>query len=196
MHGKETFDEALKTEPVLLLIPHIGFWEFAAVVLGKPYSTHILFSARQLGALNEFIRTNREEYGLTMYENTLVGLRGIVSALQPGKVVAVLPDQVPTRGRSVCSYFFGQPAQTTTLVHSLVGRSKSRVKVFVASFLRLTDGIDVYFDLVDSGIADDDVEKSVLCMNRAIEATVMRAPAQYQWEYKRFRRTGDVSIYD
>jgi KDO2-lipid IV(A) lauroyltransferase len=47
------------------------------------------------------------------------------------------------------------------------------------------------FRALDDGIYSDDVEQSALAMNKGIEACIADAPAQYQWDYKRFKKHPD-----
>jgi KDO2-lipid IV(A) lauroyltransferase len=82
--------------------------------------------------------------------------------------------------------FFGQPALTMTLVHSLIQRTGCTV---VSAFAeRVPAGFKLVILPADEGIYRDTAVESVTALNRSVEQCVRRVPSQYQWEYKRFRR--------
>ena len=74
-----------------------------------------------------------------------------------------------------------------TLVSKLL--QKSGATPLMTWCQRLDDGSG--FRLVvracEPGIADPDPVVATTALNRSVEACVRAAPAQYQWEYKRFR---------
>ena len=113
--------------------------------------------------------------------------------------VLVLPDQVPRRKAGVYAPFFGQSALTMTLVHRLL---RNNPCVILGTVQRLVEAGDMSyalrFEALDLTQNGDDAENVAAVMNAAIEAAVRRAPEQYQWEYKRFRRPPEkdkTSIY-
>ena len=60
--------------------------------------------------------------------------------------------------------------------------------VVLGTCTREDDGFHIAFHEVDGAIHSEDVEVSVSAMNAAIEKLVEKNPAQYQWEYKRFKK--------
>lgn len=52
---------------------------------------------------------------------------------------------------------------------------------------RVEGGFKMVVIDADPSIYSDDALTSVRGLNASVEACVRRAPAQYQWEYKRFR---------
>lgn len=193
VHGFEQVEHDLKKSPVIALVPHLGCWELAGYFLGSRYPTTVLFSARRLGPLTEMVKTSREKFGCKLVDSSVSGLRQLLSDMSAGHITLILPDQVPAQGRSTIAQFFGQQAQTTTLVHGLLERCEAKVYVF--SFLRTELGFEIFVDTVPSAIYSQEVKDSAQTMNDAIEQAVLRDPAQYQWEYKRFRRIPDRDIY-
>lgn len=193
VHGLEQAEHALKTSPVIALVPHLGCWELAGYFLGSRYPTTVLFSARRLGSLAEMVKAAREQFGCKLVDSSVSGLRQLLTDMSAGHITLILPDQVPAQGRSTIVEFFGQKAQTTTLVHGLLERREAKVYVF--SFLRTDLGFEIFVDSVPEEIYSGDVNVSAQKMNDAVEQAVLRDPAQYQWEYKRFRRIPDRDIY-
>lgn len=176
---------AVDSRGVLILVPHFGNWEFLALVLGQ-YAVTALYDPPRQAALDPLIRNARSRAGATMLRIDAAGLRSFYQALRAGGVVALLPDQVPDRRAGVYAPFFGWPALTMTFAHRLLRRSDIRV-VFGAA-LRCNGGFDVRFSEADAAIRDPDPLVSATAMNAAIESMVRTDPAQYQWEYKRFKR--------
>lgn len=193
VHGFELAEHDLKTSPVIALVPHLGCWELAGYFLGSRYPTTVLFSARRLGPLADMVKAAREKFGCKLVDSSVSGLRQLLTDMSAGHITLILPDQVPAQGRSTIVKFFGQQAQTTTLVHGLLERREARLYVF--SFLRTEHGFEIFVDTVPQEISSADVNVSAQTMNDVIERAVSRDPAQYQWEYKRFRRIPDQDIY-
>jgi KDO2-lipid IV(A) lauroyltransferase len=113
------------------------------------------------------------------------GLRRVYHALQAGGLAALLPDQVPAARSGRYAPFFGRPALTMTLAHRLL-RSTGAVPM-LASARRRDGAFELSFSRVPEA-GQPDQPRALTAMNAAIEALVRTAPAQYQWEYRRFRR--------
>ena len=136
---------------------------------------------------------SRTRFGISICSVSTGGLRKFIRAAQCGDLVALLPDQVPTRGNSVVAKFMGQDALTTTLVHKMSRRLN--LPVVVLSCERVDGGFLFRFDSVSDEVRNADAILSATAMNVAIERVVSRNPAQYQWSYKRFRRVGYDDVY-
>jgi len=80
----------------------------------------------------------------------------------------------------------GQPALTMTLVHGLAQRTGCAVCSCYAE--RVSGGFKMVVLEADVAIYSEDQATAVAGLNESVAACVRRAPAQYQWEYKRFRR--------
>ncbi|MGI9324017.1 MAG: lysophospholipid acyltransferase family protein [Pseudomonadales bacterium] len=169
----------------LLLVPHLGNWELLSLYLGT-YGVTALYNPPKLVSLDVPIRQARERNGARLLPIDRSGLKGLLTALDEGGLVAILPDQVPEPSAGVYAPFFGQPALTMTLAHRLIQRTEPTV--LVAALLRTEQGFELVVQQVDEQIADPDPTVSAEAMNAAIESLVQRAPAQYQWGYKRFKR--------
>ncbi|MCZ6712269.1 MAG: lysophospholipid acyltransferase family protein [Gammaproteobacteria bacterium] len=170
---------------VLILAPHFGNWECLALYLGR-YSATALYDPPRIASLDKPLRAARERSGMTMLPIDRRGLRAIYEALSAGGVAALLPDQVPPRNSGVYAPFFGVPALTMTFAHRLIHRTEPSVLLGVAR--RVGSGFSVEFSPLPREIHSDDAGISAKAMNQAIEKLVRTDPAQYQWEYKRFRR--------
>lgn len=185
-HGLEHF-QALCQQPkgVLLMVPHIGNWElFNAYHAAQGQKLTALFRPPRQAAMASIIHHLRVQFGNDMVPTTARGIVQLFKRLERGETVAVLPDQVPESGLFVP--FFGQPAYTDRLAHRLV--QKSGARVVLMGLLRREDGLfDLHLVPFD-GLNDPDESVALTQLNEAIGALVAKAPAQYQWEYKRFKR--------
>ncbi|HEX7034685.1 MAG TPA: lysophospholipid acyltransferase family protein [Pseudomonadales bacterium] len=170
---------------VLILIPHFGNWEFLALALGR-YRPTALYDPPRIPGLERPLRAARDRAGAKLLPIGAGGLRGFYRALAAGEMVALLPDQVPERHAGVYADFFGRPALTMTFVHRLLQRADP--VVLLGSAMRCPGGFAVGYTDLGRALHGPDPAASARAMNRAIEALVRRDPAQYQWEYKRFKR--------
>lgn len=167
----------------LILMPHFGNWEVLSYVLGQANVTGLYAPPRVPGLEDEISRA-RERWGVTMVPADFRGLRTVKQALADGDAVALLPDQTPSPAAGVPAPFFGQEALTMTLAHRLL---TEHTRVMLSTAQRVPGGFEVRHVRVDDRIRDPDPVTSATAMNAAIETAVLRAPAQYQWEYNRFR---------
>lgn len=193
--GDERLETAVAEQRgVLVLVPHFGNWEYLALVLGS-YGLTALYDPPRIRALEPVMRAARSRSGASLVPIDAAGLRAFYRAFDAGEVTALLPDQVPDRRAGVYADFFGRPALTMTFVHRLLQRSDAAV--LLGSARRCRGGFSVRFQPLGDALRDPDPEVSAAAMNQAVEALVREEPAQYQWEYKRFKRPppGDTDPY-
>jgi len=184
--GEELIKESLAVKRgVLLLIPHFGNWEYLGLLLGN-YPFTALYDPPRIKSLEAPMRRSRDRGGARLMRIDRVGLRAVYRALREGEMVALLPDQVPERSAGIHAPFFGVPALTMTFAHRLI--KKTHPLVLMASVSRVDHGFEVRFSKVSEDIYQDDAARSVGAMNQAIEDLVRSDLAQYQWEYKRFKK--------
>jgi KDO2-lipid IV(A) lauroyltransferase len=179
---------------VLLLGPHLGNWEILNLYLGR-YGLVALFDPPRQRAVRDLLHSARERTGSSLHPLDRKGLRCACRTLERGGLVGVLPDQVPDREAGAYAPFFNRPALTMTLAHRLIRRY--RPIVLIAFARRERNGFAIEIRAVADNVTAADPEISVAAMNRDIEAVVRESPAQYQWEYKRFKRepTGRPPVY-
>ncbi|QNI03646.1 lysophospholipid acyltransferase family protein [Halomonas sp. SH5A2] len=189
VHGREKLDNArAEGRGVIILAPHFGNWE----VLGFWLSSHFPFTAMyeppKMAALDPVIRQGRMRMGAQLVPTNPRGVAGLLKALKRSETVGILPDQDPDWGSGVFAPFFGRDAYTATLLPKLVARTQARVVTGVA--LRLPGkGFEIHFLDADERVYDADDVQSASGVNASVEDAVALAPAQYQWEYKRYRKT-------
>ncbi len=191
VHGEAAFLAGLKRGAVLLVLPHFGNWEFLTTYMKPITKFSCLYSPRRLYELEELIKGFRSRFGSEFLPLTRPGLRTLIERIQSGGVIVVLPDQVPVDGQWVWSQFLGRSLKTGTLPHALLKRHDMTVFCMVA--LRCKSGFDIHIREVAGEIHSPDAVQSIQALDLAIEHMIKLDPAQYQWEYKRFR--GSAEIY-
>ena len=189
---KDGVDEG---QGVLVLMPHTGNWEIFGMYLATLGPSTALYAPPKIAALDPLIRAGREATGANMVPTNVHGVRALLKALKGGDIVMVLPDQEPDTSGGDFAPFFGRPALTMTLAHNLLKRTKARCVFGFGK--RVEDGFELVFLPAEQAIYSDEQKVSLAAMNRGVEACIAEAPEQYQWEYKRFRRTpeGKSAIY-
>jgi Kdo2-lipid IVA lauroyltransferase/acyltransferase len=172
---------------LLVLAPHLGNWEVVAPFVAGFAPLTALYQPPSLPALDALVLKGRSKDNIDMAPTNRRGVTQLLKALKRGEIVGILPDQVPEVGNGAeVAPFFGQPALTMTLVHSLIQRTGCAVLIVYAE--RVPGGFKMVVLPVDDEIYSEQAPVSVAALNRSVEACVRRAPEQYQWEYKRFRR--------
>jgi KDO2-lipid IV(A) lauroyltransferase len=179
--------EGAPSRGTLLLVPHFGNWELLNLYLGREYGLVAMYEPRRDRGLDRLVLDRRTRTGSTLVPTTAAGIRALYRGLERGQIVALLPDQVPARASGVFAPFFGVEALTMTLPLRLARRTGARI--VMASATRLASGrFAIRFDDIGPALAGASDVAAATGLNRAIEALIQRAPAQYQWEYRRFRR--------
>jgi len=172
---------------VLVLAPHVGNWELLNCLLGARFRAAVMYEPPRNTYLDARINRARAMTGSEPVPTTVAGLRRVLRQLADGGVVGLLPDQVPARESGVHVPFFGAPALTMTLPQRLL--SRSRATPVLAAAIRNGDGtFDVTFERLDESVRAAEQDVAATALNAAIETLVRRTPAQYQWEYARFKR--------
>ena len=191
-HGEALFDAALASgKGLIVAAPHHGNWELLNQWLAARTPLAILYKPPESKVGEAFLRRVRADADadrVTQVRAEGPGIRQLFKTLKDGGVVGILPDQQPKAGDGVFAPFFGRPALTMTLLSRLAERSGATV--LFCSCERL-DGPDLAYalriDPAPDGIADPETATSVAALNAGVERMARRAPAQYQWTYKRYK---------
>jgi KDO2-lipid IV(A) lauroyltransferase len=173
---------------VLVLAPHLGNWEIFGLYLNACGcgQTSQLYQAPESASLDRLIYRARSRAGARMVPTGNKGVAELLKALRNGEIVGILPDQVPPASGGDFAPFFGIPALTMTLFNRLQQKTAARVVIGYAR--REPDGFAIVFREPDAAIYASDPQTALQALNHSIENVVKEAPAQYQWEYKRFKR--------
>ena len=177
----------------IVLLQHFGNWEFIGYYLNTLETLTALYQRRRSGAVDEALVRARARLGSRSVPDNVAGLRQLLRTLREGGLVAILPDQVPADESAVVAPFFGRRVLTMSLLSKLLQRVD--VDVVVAAATRVAGGFSIRIETIDGAIHDPDAAASARVINAAVETVVRRNPAQYQWEYKRFRLRDEPDIY-
>lgn len=191
-HGVELFDAALAAgRGLIVAAPHHGNWELLNQWLAARTPLAILYKPPESRIGEAFLRRVRadDDAGrIIQVRAEGPGIRQLYKVLKGGGVVGILPDQQPKAGDGVFAPFFGLQALTMTLLPRLAERSGATV--LFASCERLAGRDPAYalrIEPAPAGIDHADPAVAVAALNAGVEAMARRAPAQYQWTYKRFK---------
>ena len=144
-----------------------------------------MYRPHDTDAMEWAVKRGRLRYARAMFGRD--ELRPALRHLKNGGVLWFAPDQDTLRGDNVFIPFFGQPASSLTSTHQLARMSGAAV--FAFSHRREADGsytleVSPAFEDFPSGDAASDTARTM----GAIEAMARKAPAQYLWVHKRFKR--------
>jgi KDO2-lipid IV(A) lauroyltransferase len=172
---------------VLLLAPHLGNWELCGLYFSSRYRMAALYSPPSLPGFEAYMTASRSRHGSELVPGDRRGLARLISLLREGEVSGILPDQSPRTAGSAYAPFFGMEVRTMTLVSKLLQKSAAVPLMTWCQRLPDSRGFRLVVRRCEDGIADPDPVVATRALNRSVEACVREAPAQYQWEYKRFR---------
>ncbi len=171
---------------LLLLLPHLGNWEMLNPFLIERRSFAALYRPPRIAEMERALVEARQRTGCEMIAATPRGLRRLITALEEGKPILVLPDQEPLRRSGVWAPFFGVPALTMTLIARLLRRSPVPA-LFAWAERTSSGGFRVRFRDAPEGLDDPDPQRAAARLNLGVEACVRLCPEQYMWSYKRFK---------
>lgn len=178
--------ELAKGRGLIALAPHLGNWEVIAPYLASIAPLTAMYQPLDIPAMDKLILDGRSKCNINMAPTNRKGVMMLLKALQQGNIVGILPDQLPGKDAgSEFASFFGQDVLTMSLVHSLINRTQSRAIALFAK--RVPSGFKVIVLPADEAIYSEDILVSLRGLNASVENCVHLAPAQYQWEYNRFR---------
>ena len=178
---------------VVLLVPHFGNWEFLGCYLNTIEPVVPLYERPKSPVVDAALVAARQRLGHRSAADSVGGLRLLVRSLRQGALAVVLPDQVPPPGSGVAAPFFGHDTSTMSLVGKLLQRVAA--DVLIATAQRVAGGFAIRIEPVEEAIRHPDLAESACAMNAAVERLIAIDPAQYQWEYKRFRFRRQPNIY-
>ena len=172
---------------VLFLVPHFGNWEMIGLRVGSFMKTTAMYAPPKIPELDAIMRSGR--FVADMVPANVKGVLSVMKALKRGEMTFILPDQVPVEGAGIFAPFYGTPAYTMTLIQKLV--QKTNPVVLVAYAILTKGGFDLGYMEPDPDIYAEDEQKAVFALNQSIEKLIEKAPTQYSWEYKRYKRQSD-----
>ena len=186
-----------KGQGVILATPHLGAWEAAGLYCASKYDITCLYRPLRMQELEDLVRNARSRAGGNYVPTTTQGIRTLYRTLAENRIVAMLPDQEPQSGNGIFAPFFGIPAYTMLFLSRLSIKTGAPIVFVWSERLSFGRGYHLHFRPADAGAYDDNIETSVAAINRTVENMIRECPAQYQWNYRRFRTRpeGEPPIY-
>ena len=175
---------------VLLLGMHLNSIDVGARLLGEVLGEEFsaVYRPNDIPVLDWLIRKGRQRYVKDYIDRK--DLRGLVRELRRGGVCWYAPDQAYRSPQAVFAPFFGMPAHTITATSKIARLSNARV-IPIAHYrlpgARYRLELGAPLENFPSGSETSDAE----CINRTIEHFVRKAPEQYLWVHRRFKRQPD-----
>lgn len=117
-------------------------------------------------------------------------LRGLLRALRAGSTMWYAPDQGKKGKFASVLPFFGVPALTNTATSRIAQMSGAAVVPYFG--LRMPDG-SYRLEILPAleNFPTDDVEADALRITRLMEEHILKAPEQYFWIHRKFKRRGE-----
>jgi len=173
---------------VLVASAHFGSWELFAEVMARR-GVKLNAVVRPLeGALNARIVEARQKAGVQLILQR-GALKGMVTALRRGEVVAQLMDQALPSRSAVFVPFFGRPASTTPALSTAALRTGAPTFVMLAA--REGDRLRVFSEgpivMADTGDHRRDVLDHTARVTQVIESYIRRYPEQWLWLHRRWK---------
>ncbi|MEX2325426.1 MAG: lysophospholipid acyltransferase family protein, partial [Gemmatimonadaceae bacterium] len=175
---------------IVIVAGHLGNWELAAAYVaarGVPLDVIV----RKMGNpfFDRYLNQTREQLGVNVVYDAQA-VRHTPRALREGRAVGFVADQGVRGLASTFVPFFGRPAKTPRGAAVFALRFGAPV-VFVAALRKPDGSYFVGFEevaVVDTGERERDVDAVVLRFTQVLENWVRRAPEQYFWQHRRWRR--------
>ena len=143
-----------------------------------------LYKKIKLKPINSFVKKFREEGGCKMVETGIGGVKSVINSLENDQMTCMASDQVPANGLGTYSTFFGHECYSFALAPKLARKSKKQI---LMSYLSYEKDIGHVINFVDPN-KEIYNENGVDVMNLEMENQIKKSPAEYSWEYKKFRK--------
>lgn len=176
---------------VMIVAAHLGNWELGGAYVAAYGRLRMEAVARHMSnplADRYFTRTRARLHVNVVYDDQAV--RQTPRALRAGHVVGFLVDQGVLGLASTFVPFFGRPAKTPR--GPAVFAIRMGLPLFFAVALRQPGGryrLSLQeVPVANSGDREADVDATVAAYTRVIEDWVRKAPDQYFWHHRRWRR--------
>ena len=175
---------------MIFVTGHLGNWELAgAYVAARGVPLDVVARHMENPLFDRYLTSTREKIGMSVVHDS-DAVRRTPRSIKSGRAVAFLSDQGVLGLASTFVPFFGMPAKTPR--GPAVFALRLGVPVVFGCALRQPNGrYRMSFETVtvqDTGDRERDVDAIVAAYTRTLERWVRRAPEQYFWHHRRWRR--------
>jgi len=175
---------------IIFVTGHLGNWELAgAYVAARGVGVDAIARRMENPLFDAYLTRTRQRLGMTVVHDS-EAVRRTPRSLREGRGIAFLSDQGVLGLASTFVPFFGRPAKTPRGPAVFALRLKAPV-VFGIAIRQPSGKYRMSFEPVtvqDTGDRDRDVDAVVAEYTKTLERWVRRAPEQYFWHHRRWRR--------
>lgn len=183
--GRELFEAARERgQSVLMITPHLGGFEVCLQAAAAVTPLTVLYRPPRKRAMREVVGW-RARPPVSVAPTDVTGVRKLARALRAGEIAAILPDQAPRAGEGLWVPFFGRPAWTMTLAARL--SDSPDVCVLMCWGERVAGKGWIVRARPPAEPLEGDVAARCAVINREVERMVRECPAQYLWNYERYK---------
>lgn len=194
--GQEHLEAAAAAgKGALVVTGHLTLLEIGARIVNEQVEFNALYRDPNNPVIAAIMRRNREKHLKTAIH--FDDLRHLLRVLKNGGLVWYAPDQGKRTKMSEILPFFGEPAVTNVATSRIAQMSGCRVVPYFAR--RLHDGsYELEAFPAWENFPSGDHTADALRVNQFIEEQVKRAPEQYFWVHKRYKRRGEdyADVYE
>ena len=178
---------------LIVVTGHLGNWELGGAYLAaRGVGLDVVVRNQENPLFDDYINRTRERLGMTVVRDS-EAVRRTPRSLKAGRAIAFLSDQGVLGLASTFVPFFGRPAKTPRGPAVFALRLKGPV-VFGTALRQPSGRYRISFEpvtVVDTGHRERDVDAVVAEYTKTLERWVRKAPEQYFWHHRRWKRQPD-----
>jgi KDO2-lipid IV(A) lauroyltransferase len=178
---------------LIFVTGHLGNWELGGAYLAaRGIGLDVVVRNQENPLFDAYLNRTRQRLGMTVVRDS-EAVRRTPRSLKAGRAIAFLSDQGVLGLASTFVPFFGRPAKTPR--GPAVFALRLKVPVVFGTALRQPSGkYRLSFEPVivqDTGHRERDVDMVVAEYTKTLERWVRKAPEQYFWHHRRWKRQPD-----
>lgn len=189
--GKEHIEKAIEAnQSIILLLAHSAMLEFAPAALGYHFEIFGSYKTSKNALLDWMIAKGRCRFAKFVVSRE-EGLRKLVKALQPERLMIFLPDEDLGIDNAIFVPFFGKNKATLTTTARIAKMGKA---LALPIFCWYDPNIKKYRTQVLTALKNypsGDAETDAKTLNLALEELIKQHPEQYMWQMKWYRTRPD-----
>ena len=183
---------------LIFVTGHLGNWELGGAYLAaRGVGLDVVVRNQENPLFDAYLNRTRERIGMTVVRDS-EAVKRTPRSLKAGRAIAFLSDQGVLGLASTFVPFFGRPAKTPR--GPAVFALRLKVPVVFGTALRQPSGLyRISFEPVtvqDTGNRERDVDAVVAEYTKTLERWVRKAPEQYFWHHRRWKRQPDDTPED
>ncbi len=187
IEGKQHIEQAIKNrQSIMILLAHSVMLEFAPAALGSHYTIYGSYKTSKNALMDWMIAKGRCRFAKFVVSRDQ-GLRKLVKALVPERLMIFLPDEDLGIKNAVFAPFFGKQKATLTTTARIARMGKA---VALPVFCWFDTDLKKYRTEVLAPLKNypgGDPESDAKLLNHALEKLIKQHPEQYMWQMKWFR---------